>query len=97
MRIGIDIGGTKTEVIALDDMGKCLLRRRVGTPANDYSAVLSTPTPAALEEGHRLQQTAPRFPPGRLRVWRGMGTGGSGAWVRNRYLLAPAPGYPKLQ
>ena len=42
MRIGIDIGGTKTEVIALDEMGKCLLRRRVGTPANDYSAMLQT-------------------------------------------------------
>ena len=31
------------------------------------------------------------------RQLRGMGTGGSGAWVRNRYLLAAAPGYPKLQ
>jgi predicted NBD/HSP70 family sugar kinase len=39
MRIGIDIGGTKTEVIALDEMGKCLLRRRLGTPADDYSAM----------------------------------------------------------
>jgi fructokinase len=34
MRIGIDIGGTKIEVIALDEMGKCLLRRRLGTPAD---------------------------------------------------------------
>ena len=54
MRIGIDIGGTKTEVIALDDMGKCLLRRRVGTPANDYSAVLQTVADLVVSAEHEL-------------------------------------------
>jgi fructokinase len=41
MRIGIDLGGTKTEAIALDDAGATLLRRRVPTPAGDYARTLS--------------------------------------------------------
>ncbi len=40
MRIGVDLGGTKIEVIALADSGKTLLRRRVATPAGDYAAIL---------------------------------------------------------
>ncbi|MBC7945519.1 MAG: ROK family protein [Burkholderiales bacterium] len=41
MRIGIDLGGTKIEIIALDAGGVELLRRRVPTPRNDYEATLS--------------------------------------------------------
>jgi fructokinase len=40
MRIGIDLGGTKIEVIALDRTGTTLARRRVSTPRHDYDATL---------------------------------------------------------
>src|SRR5512135_19196 len=40
MRLGIDLGGTKIEIIALDDSGKELLRRRVFTPTGNYAATL---------------------------------------------------------
>lgn len=40
LRIGIDLGGTKIEVIALGEDGQELLRRRVPTPAVDYAATL---------------------------------------------------------
>lgn len=40
MRIGIDLGGTKTEVIALADDGKQLYRHRLPTPKNDYQATI---------------------------------------------------------
>jgi len=40
IRFGIDLGGTKTEIIALDAEGRELLRRRVATPSNDYAATL---------------------------------------------------------
>jgi fructokinase len=40
MKLGIDLGGTKIEIIALDDQGVELLRRRVPTPQGDYSATL---------------------------------------------------------
>src|ERR1700753_2292201 len=39
IRLGIDLGGTKTEIVALDRDGAVALRRRVETP-KDYSALL---------------------------------------------------------
>jgi fructokinase len=36
IRIGIDLGGTKTEIAAIDARGAELLRRRVPTPAGEY-------------------------------------------------------------
>lgn len=40
MRIGIDLGGTKIEVIALDALGRTLARMRVDTPRGDYAHTL---------------------------------------------------------
>ncbi|MFV2060701.1 MAG: ROK family protein [Gammaproteobacteria bacterium] len=40
MRIGIDLGGTKIEGIALDDNGTELFRKRVATPQYDYDATV---------------------------------------------------------
>ena len=40
MRIGIDLGGTKIEAIALDDEGQTIARRRVASPRGDYGATL---------------------------------------------------------
>jgi fructokinase len=40
-RIGIDLGGTKTEIIALDHAGSTLARRRIPTPRNDYAATVA--------------------------------------------------------
>lgn len=40
MRLGIDLGGTKIEIIALEDTGGELLRRRVATPQGDYQQTL---------------------------------------------------------
>lgn len=42
MRLGIDLGGTKTEIIALADDGTGLLRERVPTPRGDYAATVAT-------------------------------------------------------
>jgi fructokinase len=41
MRIGIDLGGTKIEVIALAAGGRTLDRRRVPTPKDDYDATVT--------------------------------------------------------
>jgi predicted NBD/HSP70 family sugar kinase len=41
LHIGVDVGGTKTEVIALDAEGVERLRRREPTPRNDYEAILA--------------------------------------------------------
>jgi fructokinase len=42
VRIGIDLGGTKTEVVALADDGQQLFRHRLPTPKNDYQQTLAT-------------------------------------------------------
>ncbi|NDJ58708.1 fructokinase [Enterobacteriaceae bacterium 4M9] len=42
VRIGIDLGGTKTEVIALADSGEQLYRHRLPTPRDDYPQTLDT-------------------------------------------------------
>ncbi len=40
MKLGIDLGGTKIEIIALDDAGNTLHRERIATPKNNYQATL---------------------------------------------------------
>jgi fructokinase len=40
IRIGIDLGGTKIEGIAIDRNGQELARRRIGTPRGNYAATL---------------------------------------------------------
>ena len=40
MRIGIDLGGTKIEVVAIGDDGSERLRHRVRTPAGDYAGTI---------------------------------------------------------
>ena len=40
-RIGIDLGGTKIELAALDASGAIRLRRRVSTPAGDYDKTIA--------------------------------------------------------
>lgn len=42
MRIGIDLGGTKTEIIALDDSGASIYRKRVDTDSGSYEAIIDT-------------------------------------------------------
>jgi fructokinase len=44
MRIGIDLGGTKTEIIVLDQHGNARLRHREPTPPDDYEAMLDLVT-----------------------------------------------------
>ena len=42
MHIGIDLGGTKTEIVALGDGGRELYRKRTDTPAASYDAIVAT-------------------------------------------------------
>jgi fructokinase len=57
VRIGIDLGGTKIEAIALDDQGAALIRRRVLTPAGDYDGTLSAISVLVHEIERDLSQT----------------------------------------
>jgi fructokinase len=41
MPVGIDLGGTKIEAVALSDMGAEIFRERVATPRHDYAATIA--------------------------------------------------------
>jgi fructokinase len=41
LRLGIDLGGTKIEIVVLDESGNELLRRRVATPQGDYPGTIA--------------------------------------------------------
>jgi fructokinase len=66
MRIGIDLGGTKIELIALGEDGTELLRRRTMTPQGDYRATIRAVselverTEAASASARRVQCPALR-------------------------------------
>jgi len=53
MKLGIDLGGTKTEIVALGDDGAVLLRERRASPA-DYDGVLATIAGLVAEAEARL-------------------------------------------
>ena len=56
MRIGIDLGGTKIEALAIDNQGVELARYRIDTPRDDYRATLA----AMVELVHRLEKETGR-------------------------------------
>jgi len=51
LRVGIDLGGTKIEGIALDPAGTAVARRRVSTPRGDYAATVEAVAALAEELG----------------------------------------------
>lgn len=58
MRIGVDLGGTKIEIIALDDGGATLARQRVVTPAGNYAATVQSIAKLVLSLEKELGQIA---------------------------------------
>lgn len=58
IKIGIDLGGTKIELIALDGTGVELMRRRVATPQGDYPATLECIHRMVLEAWEKLGEEA---------------------------------------
>jgi fructokinase len=68
LAIGVDIGGTKIEAIALDGGGRELWRRRVPTPAGDYDATVAAIAGLVQQARHAL---------GGAPVTIGLGTPGS--------------------
>jgi fructokinase len=63
IKIGVDLGGTKIEIIALSPQGETLLRQRISTPAqhtfnsapSQYQAIITAITKLISNTEHRLQ------------------------------------------
>jgi fructokinase len=57
MRLGVDLGGTKIEIVGLAADGRELLRRRIATPQGDYRATLTAIAGLVAEAEAELGQT----------------------------------------
>src|SRR6185436_165786 len=51
VRIGIDLGGTKIEALALDASGREVFRKRVATPRGDYDATVAAIVTLSAQAG----------------------------------------------
>jgi fructokinase len=99
MRIGVDLGGTKIEAIALDDGGNTLTRRRVAAPRGDYAATLRAVAGlvAAVEAETGRQGRVGCGTPGALSPFDGLLRNSNSTWLNGRPLdrdLAAALGRP---
>jgi hypothetical protein len=57
LRLGVDLGGSKIELIALDTDGHEILRRRIPTPQNDYPATVAAVTTLVHQAEAELGRT----------------------------------------
>jgi fructokinase len=88
MRIGIDLGGTKIEALALDDSGRELARVRIPTPHGDYPATIA----AMASLVHQLEQqtnqvgTVGAGIPGSIRASAGLVKNANSTWLNGQPL-----------
>ncbi|HUF82453.1 MAG TPA: ROK family protein, partial [Burkholderiales bacterium] len=82
-RIGVDLGGTKIEAIALDEAGRELLRKRVPTPRGDYEGTVAAVASLVSEVG---EGTVGVGIPGALSRVSGLVKNANSTWLIGRPL-----------
>jgi fructokinase len=83
LRIGIDLGGTKIEAIALDAQGREVLRKRVATPKGDYEGTINAVSSLVKEAG---KGTVGVGIPGALSAATGLVKNANSTWLIGRPL-----------
>ena len=88
MRIGIDLGGTKIEALAIDDRGGELLRYRVDTPRDDYDKTIDSIVGLVhrLEEETGQTGTVGAGIPGSISRITGLVKNANSTWLNGRPL-----------
>ncbi len=88
MKIGIDLGGTKIEAIALGDAGETLVRRRIQTPRGDYDATLGAIVELirVIETETGLKGTVGVGMPGAISPATGLVKNANSVWLIGRQL-----------
>jgi fructokinase len=88
MRIGIDVGGTKIEALAIDEEGKELARHRVDTPRDDYGATIKAMTGlvSRLEEETGSFGSVGAGIPGSISGITGLVKNSNSTWLNGRPL-----------
>ncbi|RJF54726.1 fructokinase [Serratia inhibens] len=86
MRIGIDLGGTKIEVIALANDGHELFRHRIATPRHDYQQTLDAITGLVklAEENTGQQGSVGVGIPGTLSPYTGLVKNANSVWLNGQ-------------
>ena len=86
MRIGIDLGGTKTEVIALGDAGEQLYRHRLPTPRDDYRQTIETIATLVdmAEQATGLRGTVGMGIPGSISPYTGVVKNANSTWLNGQ-------------
>ncbi len=89
MRIGIDWGGTKLEVIAFGDEGETLMRNRVPTPQGDYEECIAAVVQLVdtVEKGAGGAGTVGIGIPGTISPATGLVKNANSTWLNGRPLL----------
>ncbi len=88
LRIGVDLGGTKIEAIALDMDGRELARPRVATPRHDYDGTLRAIRDLVLgvESGLGRQGSVGMGIPGAISPLTGMVKNANSTWLNGKPL-----------
>jgi fructokinase len=88
VRIGIDLGGTKIEVIALANDGQELFRHRIATPRHDYQQTLDAITGLVklAEENTGQQGSVGVGIPGTLSPYTGLVKNANSVWLNGQPL-----------
>src|SRR5512134_3046464 len=87
MRIGVDLGGTKVEVIALDEAGSPRFRHRASTPHSDYDGTVDR-VRQVVEEAERAtgRGTVGVGIPGTISPATGVVKNANSTWLNGRPL-----------
>jgi len=93
VRIGVDVGGTKIEAIALLDDGREIGRRRVPTPRGDYEATLDAIADlvSGLEGTSGARGSVGVGIPGAISPATGLVKNANSTWLIGRPLAADLP------
>ena len=99
MRIGVDLGGTKIEAIALDAAGTTLARQRIPSPRDDYRATLGAIAGLvrAIESETGSQGSLGVGTPGAISPFTGRLRNANSVWLNDRAMdrdLAECLGRP---
>jgi fructokinase len=83
MRIGVDLGGTKIEAVALDDTGSELAKQRVATPRGNYPGTLDAigELVSALEQQTEQSGTVGVGMPGSFSTVTGVVRNANSTWL----------------
>ena len=88
MRLGIDLGGTKTAAIVLDDRGRTVWEQRKPTPRNDYDATIEL-IAGLVAEGERAAASRCSVGigmPGAISPATGLVKNANSTWLNGRAL-----------